>query len=129
VAELKQMDFAFICMDAGPGKRLALSKLQEWGIPFIDVGMGINLNADSLGGVVRTTTFKPGKADHLARVVSLEHAGDNNDYDQNIQVADLNALNATLAVIRWKKLFGFYRDLGGESHSLFITDTDTLLNE
>jgi len=129
VAELKQMDFAFICVDAGPGKRLALSKLQEWGIPFIDVGMGINLNADSLGGVVRTTTFTPGKADHLVRVVSLEHAGDNNDYDQNIQVADLNALNATLAVIRWKKLYGFYRDFGGESNSLFITDTDTLLNE
>ena len=129
VVVLQQMEFAFICVDAGPGKRLAMAKLQEWSIPFIDVGMGINLTADSLGGVVRTTTFTPGKADHLARVVSLEHAGENNDYDQNIQVADLNALNATLAVIKWKKLYGFYRDLGGESNSLFITDTHTLLNE
>jgi len=129
VAALKQMEFVFICVDAGPGKRLALAKLQEWGTPFIDVGMGVNLTADSLGGVVRTTTFTPGKAGHLAQVVSLEVSGEDNDYDQNIQVADLNALNATLAVIRWKKLYGFYRDLGGESNSLFITDTNTLLNE
>jgi hypothetical protein len=129
VTELKQMDFVFICVDAGPGKRSALAKLQEWSIPFIDVGMGVNLSAGCLGGVIRTTTFTPGNAGHLAQSVSLERADDNNDYDQNIQVADLNALNATLAVMKWKKLYGFYRDLTGESNTVFITDTNTLLNE
>lgn len=35
----------------------------------------------------------------------------NDDYDYNIQIADLNALNAALTVIKWKKLWGFYLDL------------------
>ena len=30
------------------------------------------------------------------------------DYSSNIQVADLNALNAILAIIRWKRYLGFY---------------------
>ncbi|MBK8460316.1 MAG: ThiF family adenylyltransferase, partial [Micropruina sp.] len=30
------------------------------------------------------------------------------DYSSNIQVAELNALNAALAVIRWKRHLGFY---------------------
>ena len=48
---------------------------------------------------------------------------------RNIQVADLNALNACLAVIRWKKLFGFYRDLEREHHTLYTVDGNHLLNE
>lgn len=31
-------------------------------------------------------------------------------YRSNIQVADLNALNATMAVLRWKQFMGFYSD-------------------
>ncbi|CAN2525454.1 MULTISPECIES: hypothetical protein [Burkholderia] len=49
-------------------------------------------------------------------------------YASNIQVADLNALNAVLAVIKWKKLRGFYRDLDREHHSTYTTDGNLLLN-
>jgi len=38
---------------------------------------------------------------------------------KNIQVADLNCLNATLAVIRWKKMCGFYFDLKHERYSSY----------
>jgi hypothetical protein len=31
-------------------------------------------------------------------------------YRQNIQVADMNAINAMLAVIKWKQHLGFYGD-------------------
>jgi hypothetical protein len=30
------------------------------------------------------------------------------DYGANIQVADLNALNAQLAIIQWKRHLGYY---------------------
>lgn len=49
-------------------------------------------------------------------------------YSSNIQVADLNALNATLATIKWKKIRGFYRDLEREHHSTYTTDGNMLLN-
>ena len=50
-------------------------------------------------------------------------------YSRNVQVADLNALNATLAVIRWKKLCGFYADFDQERHSVYTIDGNHLLNE
>ncbi len=59
----------------------------------------------------------------------MTDAGVDDLYAQNIQVADLNALNACLAVIRWKKLCGFYRDTEGEHFSLFTLDSNHLLNE
>ncbi len=37
----------------------------------------------------------------------------------NIQVADMNAMNAILAVIRWKQLCGFYVDLEQAHHLSF----------
>lgn len=40
-----------------------------------------------------------------------------------------NALNAAMAVIRWKKLCGFYLDLEGEHHSVYVIDGNHLLNE
>ena len=51
------------------------------------------------------------------------------EYDRNIQIADLNALNAMLAVIRWKKLFGFYADTGHEHSSAMIVERNKIIND
>ena len=40
-----------------------------------------------------------------------------NDYSTNIQIVELNALNAAMAVLKWKKLFGVYRDSSKEYYS------------
>jgi hypothetical protein len=61
------------------------------------------------------------------RLSFSEVVGD--DYDSNIQIADLNALNAVLAVLKWKKLFGFYADLEHELCSAYTIDGNHLLNE
>jgi hypothetical protein len=52
-----------------------------------------------------------------------------NEYATNIQIAELNALNAALAVIRWKRLCGFYRDAGREHFSSYQIATNSLANE
>ena len=129
VEELRGMDFVFLCVDKGSPKKLIVEKLEEFNIPFTDVGMGIQLNDDALGGIVRITTSTARMRDHFRSRVSFTDALGDDDYDRNIQIADLNALNASLAVIKWKKLFGFYRDLKSEHHSQFSTDTNLLLNE
>ena len=41
----------------------------------------------------------------------------------------LNALNAALAVVRWKRLRGVYADLEREHHAIYEVDGNTLLNE
>lgn len=121
--------FAFLCMDAGEDKRVVVQKLEALGVPFIDVGMGLDLIDGSLGGILRVTTSTPEKREHVhAGRISFAGGGERDIYASNIQVADLNALNAVLAVIKWKKLRGFYRDLETEHHCTYTTDGNLLLN-
>jgi hypothetical protein len=129
VDELRSMDFVFLCLDKGSAKKVIVEKLEEFNLPFVDVGMGIQLNDEALGGILRITTSTPKKRDHLRSRVSFADGVGGNEYDRNIQIADLNALNAALAVIKWKKLFGFYRDLKSEHHSQYSIDGSLLLNE
>lgn len=121
--------FAFISMDAGEDKRAVVEKLEALGVPFVDVGMGLELVDGSLGGILRVTASTPQKREHVhAGRISFAGGGERDVYASNIQVADLNALNAALAVIKWKKLRGFYRDLDREHHSTYTTDGNLLLN-
>lgn len=125
---LDGISFAFLCMDAGESKKLTIQKLVTMGVAFVDVGMGLELVNGSLGGILRVTASTPDKRDHINERISFEGGGEENVYASNIQVADLNMLNAALAVIKWKKLRGFYRDLEKEYHCSYTTDGNMLLN-
>jgi ThiF family len=124
---LEGLTFVFICIDGGAAKQLIVEKLEALGIPFIDVGMGLELVDGSLGGILRITASTPDKREHIYQG-KIDFSGGNNDdlYASNIQVADLNALNAAMAVIKWKKIRGFYRDLRQEHHSMYTTDGNLL---
>lgn len=126
---LDGVTFAFICIDDGPSKRAIIAKLEAIGASFVDVGMGLQLDDGSLGGILRVTTSTPEKREHVhgGRIDFSDDRGQDL-YATNIQVADLNALNAIMAVIKWKKLRGFYRDLEREHHSTYTTDGNMLLN-
>jgi tRNA A37 threonylcarbamoyladenosine dehydratase len=130
VDELNAFDFTFLCLDAGEIKKLIVDKYLEWGKPFIDVGMGIQLQDESLLGILRITTSTNLKREHVKgknRITFSEST--DNEYSKNIQVADLNALNAALAVVKWKKLYGFYLDLEKEYYSTYTIDGNMLTNE
>ena len=128
---LQGMDFVFVCVDRGDARRPIIEKLEEFDIPFIDVGMGIELVDGQIQGIVRVTASTPEKRDHIRdkKRVSLSGGDADGVYSQNIQIAELNALNATLAVIRWKKFFGFYRDLENEHFSVYTLDGNSIINE
>ena len=126
---LDGVTFAFLCMDAGESKRLIVRKLEETGAPFVDVGMGLELDDGSLGGILRVTASTPKKRDHVHQGrIPFAGGGKDDIYASNIQVADLNALNAVLAVVKWKKIRGFYRDLEREHHCTYTTDGNALDN-
>lgn len=125
---LNGVTFAFICIDSGEAKRLVVEKLESMTVPFIDVGMGLELVDGSLGGILRVSTSSPANRSEARKHMSFAGGGAEDIYASNIQVADLNALNAVLAVVKWKKLIGFYRDLEGEHHCTYTTDGNMLLN-
>lgn len=117
IAELTGFDFVFVCVDSGPARRTICTFLQRQNIPFIDVGMSVEMVPETLKLVAtcRFTTSTPAQHDHIDRYVPMMADDADALYRRNIQVADLNALNAALAVIKWKQLFGFYQD-DFESH-------------
>ena len=131
VEELGNMEFVFICIDEGPVKKLIVEHLEASKVEFIDVGMGVFLSEGSLGGQLRTTTSTVAKRSHVhdKKRISFSEGAVDDIYQRNIQIADLNALNAALAVIKWKKLRGFYIDLEAEHFSIYQIDGNHLLNE
>jgi len=128
VEELRDMSFVFMCLE-GPAKKLIMEELEEFGLPFIDVGMGVYLSEGFLGGILRVTTSTPAQRDLVRKRVSFAGDADRNEYATNIQIAELNALNAALAVIKWKKLAGFYQDLDFEHHCTYTIGGNMLRNE
>lgn len=128
---LRELSFVFLCIDDGPSKKLIVSKLEAWGTPFVDVGMGLYVTDDKVGGVLRVTASdkKNRKHVHEKGRISFGEPSDHDEYRTNIQIADLNAANAILAVIKWKKMMGFYLDLEREYHSTYTIDGNIVINE
>jgi hypothetical protein len=132
VHELATMDFVFISMEDAAAKAATIECLEKDGVAFIDVGMGISEADGALSGILRVTTSTADHRDHVHskhRIPLANPDAGDNEYERNIQVADLNCLNAALAVVRWKRLCGFYVDVDGEYHSVFMIDGNLLINE
>lgn len=129
VRRLQGMDMVFLALDKGEPKQLIVRTLEESGTPFIDVGMGVSEDAGVLGGILRVTTSTANHPVQDRGRIPFSDGDVNNDYSQNIQIADLNALNAALAVIKWKKICGFYRDLENEHFSAYTIDGNHLTND
>ena len=83
---------------------------------------------DKLVAMVRVTAADAQHKDHLPQRVSFADAEGDEEYKDNIQIAELNMLNAALAVIRWKRMVGFYADLEQEFHSLYSLNNAHLVN-
>jgi hypothetical protein len=130
LAALCTCDFVFLALAGGEAKRLLVAGLAAHGVPFVDAGMGVYRCGEALAGQLRVTAqtaaFPRSEGELASRVPS---GGAPDEYAANIQIADLNALNAALAVIRWKKHCGFYLDLEGEHFSVYEIDGNHLLNE
>jgi hypothetical protein len=125
---LRELNFVFICVDKGSSKKDVVAYLEAKSISFIDVGMGVQVGNDNLLGILRATTSTPTKRDHLKKLVSFDDGADD-EYSTNIQIADLNMLNAALAVIKWKKLCGFYQDLEQEHNCTYSINVNQLLSD
>jgi hypothetical protein len=126
--QLAGLSYVFICIDDGPAKQQLVDFLIERRIPLIDAGIGVQVVDNRLLGIVRVTSGTPAKHDHLTGRIPFKEAVDD-AYSTNIQIADLNMLSASLAVIKWKKLLGFYLDLEHEHHTTYTIDGNNLLNE
>jgi len=110
VHELDDCKFVFISVDHGPSRDLIARHLVEKGVPFIDVGMGVDKVPEEVKLLARIRVSAIDR-ESKALVDRLPVADDQEDaVYNNIQVAELNALNAMLAVTLYKQKIGFYSE-------------------
>jgi hypothetical protein len=106
---LAGVTFAFVCVDKGKSRAGIFDLLISNGIPFIDVGMGLNRTDGLIDGTLKATFYSVEDAQRLRNLDLAELVDDPADeYRIHIQTAELNALNAALAVIKFKQIRGFY---------------------
>jgi hypothetical protein len=90
--------------------------------------MGVQLVDGKLRGAMGVVTSLEQSRGMARKRISFDDATAENEYNRNIQIVELNALNAALAVIRWKKFCGFYHDFQHEHFSSYTIDGDVLVN-
>ncbi len=129
-AELEGVTFAFVCVDKGSARSAIFDLLLAKKIPFIDVGMGLDRKRASLSGMVRVTYYSAERGAEV-RAKNLAEMADapGDEYRTSVQISELNALNAALAVLRYKQIRGFYFDEGNLVHVLFGTQDLKVLGE
>lgn len=118
--QLQGVTFAFVCVDKGSSRKNIFDVLINMKIPFIDVGMGLDRKKGTISGGLRVVYYDKENAEEL-RQQRLSPLTDEKDeiYKTNIQTAELNALNACLAIIKFKQIRGFYADENHLFHLLF----------
>ncbi len=129
-SDLEGVTFAFVCVDKGSSRSGIFELLMSMNIPFLDVGMGLDRDKGSISGTLRTTYFSvESSKDIMAeKLVPLTDLPDD-IYKNNIQISELNALNACLAIIKYKQIQGFYADDNTLYHLLFTIDSLNLVGE
>lgn len=128
LSNLLDLDFVFICMDVGSIKPKIISALTDASVPFVDCGIYVELQETHLLGMVRCTIFMHDSDKcELIQHIPMSDNEENDIYSSNIQISELNAMAAILAVIRWKQYYGLYLDLKNSTNMVYTT-TDGVLN-
>lgn len=109
VTELDGFDFVFLCIDSGPSRKIIAEYLRSRNIPFIDTGIELSNRSDTnlLEATTRTLLVTAESPEDVMDYLSFGDI-DDNLYSSNIQIAEINDLNACQAVIEWKKYVRFY---------------------
>lgn len=109
IGRLREFDFVFVSIDDGPSRMLIVDWLSSNSVPFVDCGMGLNRSVVGLNGTVRITGVDRNAYEHTVNTPYLPTEKKKEDeYRKQAQIAELNALNAAFAVIRFKQHFELY---------------------
>ncbi|MDF2596151.1 MAG: UBA/THIF-type binding protein [Clostridia bacterium] len=128
--ELDNLDFVFLCVDKGQVRKEITEYICKLNIPVIDCGIGINAVDNQLLGQTRTTLLNPqNNYVSIGKIPLSEREEKDHAYESNIQIAELNSLNAVLAVIQWKKYYGLYQDVSGYDNMVYSINDGELFNE
>lgn len=117
---LAGFDFVFVCVDDAPSRQMIAQACHSAFVPFVDVGMGLNKGSNGLYGFVRTAG---GESEDFPKLNGTQYLPAQNaqdrEYRNQPQIAELNAFNAAMAVIRFKQHMGFFDRLTSSHATVF----------
>ena len=101
------IDYAFVCIDQltdsdSPRQDVVYCALSEAGIPFIDSGVSITVEDCAVGGAVTTSAYGAGSVAWKDGIPNARLEGSVPGY-RNVQLPEVNALAAALAVMEWRR--------------------------
>ncbi len=101
------LDYAFVCVDQkieGDSSRqdVVYHSLSKGGIPFIDSGVSVTLEDHAVRGAVTISAHDAGSMEWKNVIPDARVEGGVPGY-RNVQLPEVNALAATLAVIEWRR--------------------------
>ena len=106
------IDFAFVCIDQlldsdSPRQDSVYAALSEARIPFIDSGVSITVDGTAIRGAVTTSFYSEGSLEWQDAIPNASAKGGLLGY-RNVQLPEVNALAASLAVMEWRRRTGQY---------------------
>lgn len=101
------IDYAFVCIDqltVGDSSRqdAVYCALSEAAVPFIDSGVSITLEDRTVRGAVTTSAYAAGSDAWKDAIPNAKVEGNVPGY-RNVQLPEVNALAAALAVMEWRR--------------------------
>lgn len=101
------IDFAFVCIDQKkdsdtPRQDVVYEALSEAKIPFVDSGVSITLENDTVRGAV-TTSFFAARSEAWREAIPNAKVEGNMPGYRNVQLPEVNGLAASLAVMEWRR--------------------------
>ena len=102
------IDFAFVCIDQltdddSPRQDVVYCALSEAAVPFIDSGVSISVEDDAVRGAVTTSAYDAGSVEWKGAIPNARVEGGNAPGYRNVQLPEVNALAASLAVMEWRR--------------------------
>ena len=126
------IDYAFVCIDQltdsdSPRQDVVYCSLSEAGIPFIDSGVSIMVEGRAVRGAVTTSAYDgAGSVAWKDGIPNARVEGNVPGY-RNVQLPEVNALAASLAVMEWRRRTEQYVSESASSLHKFRLETPRIV--
>ncbi len=125
------IDYAFVCIDQltdgdSPRQDVVYCALSEAAVPFIDSGVSITVEDCAVRGAVTTSAYDAGSVAWKDAIPNARVEGNVPGY-RNVQLPEVNALAASLAVMEWRRRTEQYVSESGSFLHKFRLETPRIV--
>lgn len=123
----RDLTFVFVAVDKTSARTALCETLERIGMPFVDVGMGIERRQGRVRGSCQVFFSGEDSSRWRVGIPTAEGAGERDYYE--LQLADMGALNAALAVGMWRRHIEQYEEEEKDWLVRYVVEGNALLKK